>query len=299
MNRIIILVLVLVGLTENLFPGSPDEYRANCRNRDMEGCYQLGLAYARGEGIGKNIKIARSYLQLSCDEGLGDACVALQSLTVEDGANKTRDKQDNSAESACLAGDAKGCYRVAVTYRDGLGVKQDTEAAKSYFKMACDQGDTQSCVEMNAINQTHSDSGTTMPETKEENKFTEYREACDNNDGSACYELGLLYDEGKMVAKNEKKADQFILRACELKYDVGCLATAAYYQVNNNMKKAIGYYVEVCERGDASACALAAVLYQYGYDNLDKDIDMARKYYKKACDLGDMDGCAEYRKIRK
>ncbi len=84
MNRIIILMIVLVGLTESLFPGSPDEYRANCRNRDMKGCYQLGLAYARGEGIGQNIKIARSYLQLSCDEGIVDACTALLSLPVGD-----------------------------------------------------------------------------------------------------------------------------------------------------------------------------------------------------------------------
>ena len=50
---------------------------------------------------------------------------------------------------ACIEGEAKGCYQVGAIYRDGLGVRQDTETAKGYFKMACDMGDTRACAELN------------------------------------------------------------------------------------------------------------------------------------------------------
>ncbi len=91
MSKVIILIIVLIGFTESLFPGALDDY-----------------------------------------------------------------------SQACMDGDAKGCYQAGAIYCDGLGIRQDAEVAKGYFKMACDMGDTRVCAELNDKTISRPDSSHTM-----------------------------------------------------------------------------------------------------------------------------------------
>ena len=84
MKKLLFDLTILIGFISYLTAGTVDEYKHACHSADMQGCYRLGLAYAQGDGVGKNIKAARSFLQLSCDNGITHACTALDSLSKGD-----------------------------------------------------------------------------------------------------------------------------------------------------------------------------------------------------------------------
>ena len=192
---------------------------------------------------------------------------------------------------ACSEGDINGCYQLAIAYRDGDGVERDDVAAKQFFEIACESGNTRACSELNTKEKKHNNLNINTLETKD-GRLLKYKKACDNGDGSACYELGILYDHGKVIEKNNEKANQFYLRACELKDDDGCAAMALFYEMNHNMKKAIYYYDKVCENS-GKMCEYIALYYESGGDGLDKDLEKAKEYYERACDHGKKDSCHE------
>lgn len=83
MNRLQFLLVILLGFSSCSIAGTSaiDTYKTACASGDLEGCYHLGLAYAQGDGVKRDMEMARAYLQLSCDEGISDACTALNSLS--------------------------------------------------------------------------------------------------------------------------------------------------------------------------------------------------------------------------
>ncbi len=49
-----------------------------------------------------------------------------------------------------------------------------------------------------------------------------FEKACELKDGGGCGALGHLYDDGKGVEKNSKKAAQFYSKACKLGEQLAC-----------------------------------------------------------------------------
>jgi TPR repeat protein len=47
-------------------------------------------------------------------------------------------------------------------------------------------------------------------------------DACGLNDGSGCYNLGLMYEKGKGVKQDDFKALKFYQKACDLNFSGGC-----------------------------------------------------------------------------
>lgn len=81
MKKPLFWLAILTGFVSHISAATVDEYRSACDGAGIQGCYQLGLAYARGEGVRQDIETARSYLTLSCDNGVVNACIVLKSLT--------------------------------------------------------------------------------------------------------------------------------------------------------------------------------------------------------------------------
>lgn len=48
------------------------------------------------------------------------------------------------------------------------------------------------------------------------------QKACDNKVATACYEFGLLYEQGLAVEKNKSKAKEYYDKACDYGYDKAC-----------------------------------------------------------------------------
>ena len=79
---------------------------------------------------------------------------------------------------------------------------------------------------------------------------------------TSCYNLGIMYFNGKGVRQDYYKARELYKKACDMKY--------------------------------ADACNNLGVLYFYG-QGVKQNRSIAKQYYGKACDLGSQMGCDSYK----
>lgn len=91
-------------------------------------------------------------------------------------------------------------------------------------------------------------------------------------------------------------------RACNAKNSNACVSLADRYfnaqGVAKDYKKAQHYLTKACDMDNAEGCAKLAVLYSFNYDGIKKDDLLAKRYYGKACLLSKHQSpCDEYRQI--
>ena len=117
------------------------------------------------------------------------------------------------------------------------------------------------------------------------------KEACDNKNYQACYELAKLYEEGKKIKQDYKKAKEFYEVACDNKIYKACSNMCYLYSygfgVEKNYKKA-GEFCEIsCEKAkdykDYNACYGMGIFYSSGTESIKQDYKKARKIYEEAC----------------
>ena len=96
---------------------------------------------------------------------------------------------------------------------DGVGVARNVESGLARSLDGCTRGDAVGC--FNAAGH-----------YAWRNDFTRavdlYTKACNAKDGEACYELGVLYDEGDHVAFDATRSADFFRRACTLGFARAC-----------------------------------------------------------------------------
>lgn len=88
--------------------------------------------------------------------------------------------------------------------------------------------------------------------------YSLFDKACNSGDAIGCYELGLMYRDGKGVKQNSKKA--------------------------------LTYLNKVCNEGVAESCRAVGDMFAFG-DGVAKNYAKAIKLFKKACSLGDKFAC--------
>lgn len=91
-----------------------------------------------------------------------------------------------------------------------------------------------------------------------------FQKACDSGNADGCYNLGLLYVNGRGVKQD--------------------------YQ------KAVKLFKKDCDSGNAEGCYNLGVSYNNG-KGVKQDFYTAKQYYGKACDLGLQLGCDNYRRL--
>ena len=101
--------------------------------------------------------------------------------------------------------------------------------------------------------------GKAFYDNKEYDKaFKSFKKACDGGDMDGCRNLGVMYECGNGVEKNEQKAAEL--------------------------------YKKACDGGKMLGCYNLGVMYAKG-SGVEKDFGKAAELFKKACDGGDMNGC--------
>ena len=115
------------------------------------------------------------------------------------------------------------------------------------------------------------------------------RDAADNGDPKAMFEIGSRYAEGRVVKTDMAKAADWYRRAAELGY------APAQYRIGNFYEKGIGvdrdiaaakaWYEKAAKQGNASAMHNLAVLYAMGADGR-VDNDQAGRWFIEAAELG-------------
>ncbi len=102
-------------------------------------------------------------------------------------------------EKACELNDAKGCYWLGNFYESGGGtVKKDLKKAIQYHVKACELNERFGCLSLVSNSQIN-----------KQKLFQYLSKACELNSGNGCAILASLYDDGKIVKKDLKKAAQY------------------------------------------------------------------------------------------
>ncbi|MEA1880371.1 MAG: tetratricopeptide repeat protein [Campylobacterota bacterium] len=168
-------IITLTSLVVLLEGNNADVYKTACIENNATACYKYGLPLVSGKnakvqdireegmsfirkscilGYGlacdimgeryyndKNYRVAKPYLEESCERGVIDACEALGTM-YRDGHEVRADdvKSRIYYEKACDLHSGDACYAVAIIYRGGFGVEKNREKEKAFYKKGCDSG---------------------------------------------------------------------------------------------------------------------------------------------------------------
>ena len=91
-----------------------------------------------------------------------------------------------------------------------------------------------------------------------------FEQACNGGFARGCYNLGVLYDDGRGVKQNYAQAAKL--------------------------------YEQACNGSVAESCFNLGVMYGKGQGKR-QNHSTAKEYFGKACDLGNQDGCDWYKKL--
>jgi len=191
----ILFYIISVVLITNLNASATDEQRKlfeeTCNDGKSISCYNMGLAYAYGDGVDKNDTKALEFYTKACNKDYFKSC-SQAAIIYEESSTVKEDmkKAFNLYSHACGGGDAFACHNVAIYYS-----KRKTEAMKSisrnFYTKACDDGYAPSCIYLGRL---YRDSHAVPQDFKlAKEKFSL---ACEANSHLGCKELRILEEAG-------------------------------------------------------------------------------------------------------
>lgn len=114
-------------------------------------------------------------------------------------------------------------------------------------------------------------------------------------DSNSCFYTAKVY----YIAENYHQAVPYCKKDCEtFNGSSSCFNLALMYEngkgIRQDYAKAKAYYEKGCNLNNAEACVNLGGLYFEG-QGVRQNKSTAKKYAGKACDLGDQDGCNNYK----
>lgn len=118
-------------------------------------------------------------------------------------------------QKACDGGEPTACTALGEMEFQGIGIAKDGKGSLPHFDKACDAGDPAGCNDMGlALTQT---SAAEAPRAK-----SYFERACGSTSSLGCLGLGMLYRDGRGVAKDPDKAKSLFKKACDAKIAPAC-----------------------------------------------------------------------------
>jgi TPR repeat protein len=179
--------------------------------------YNVGLIYARGQGVPQDFAKAADYYRKAADQGVVEAE-----------------------------------YNLGVLYSNGQGVKQDDAEAGKWFLKAANQGDIHAAESLGNVYQEGPGAFQNFAEAE---KW--YRQAAEKGVASAEFNLGVMYDIGQGVKEDFAEALKWYQKAADQGYSSAlCNIAILYYNgqgVPLDREKAHEYFLIAKEMGEPRA----------------------------------------------
>jgi TPR repeat protein len=196
------------------------EWQPIAEQGDANAQYNLGLLYARGQGVEKNPQEAARWYEKAAEQGVPAAQ-----------------------------------YNLGVMYANGQGVQASPEQAAKWFLKAAEQGVTDAATGLGNVYQEGEGAFRNYSEAE---KW--YRKAADEGVASAAHQLGVMYDLGQGVERNYPEAMKWYQKAADAGYasamaNLGIL----YYNaqgVKRDLVQAYAWFEHAQRMGDPRAGAL-------------------------------------------
>jgi uncharacterized protein len=268
-------------------------YQQACDGGNMDGCDNLGVLYANGQGGLKDYAQASALYRKACDGGNMHGCANLGSVYESgQGVSQSYIQAFSLHKKACDGGDALGCNGLGWAYQKGLGVPADMEQAVMYYRKSCDGGVAQGCDNL-AIMQANG-LGMAKDDTQ---AVALFRKACDGGAANGCSNLGVDLGFGRGVEKNEAQAVELFRKGCDGGDGFGCRHLAnAYASGSFNVAKseveALALYRKGCDGGDGDSCGAAGQMYLRG-NGIKQDKAEALALFRKGCEASAAFSCGQ------
>ena len=254
------------------------EYFEKCANEnDILAIYYLGRIYYYGEGIDKDYKKAKEYFEECAKENDIYAIYYLGRMYYYgEGVEKDYKKAREYFEKCANENHISGIHYLGLIYYYGKGIQEDYKKAKECFEKGAECGNLDSKYHLAQI-------------LYKEKKYNEARiifeELAEKDDVEAIHYLGKIYYYGNSVEKNYKKAKEYFIRCCDIKFHIesiyylGMMAFGGY-----GMKKdylLAKECLELCaEINHIEAMNLLGIMYSTGI-GVERDELIAKKYFER------------------
>jgi len=268
------------------------DYRRACEGGHFDGCVSLGQLLAK---TGKQAEALRLY-QTNCDDGSGTACNLLGfAYYTAQGVTWDIAEATRLYERGCELGDAVACSNVAEMWDYGIARDQDPAKAFELYTKACGMGFQGGCSRAAKFQETGTGGATVDLDAAE----AAYDLGCTNQVPDACHDLANLFEKratsssSRIAQLNQKAFDIAKEQAKTNPYYVWMLGTFHRDGVATvkDDKKAAELFVEACEGYDPLGCIDAGRLYVAGGVGLDANVDLAVAQFKKACAANVAEAC--------
>jgi TPR repeat protein len=221
--------------------------------------------------------------------------------------------------SKCAKRDAIACLAVGETAWAAPDGARDLGAAERGFQTACDAGEPRGCVRLAHLYEdaTLPDAKKALAQELRRRAAAVYEKQCEAEDAYACLVLGALTITGKGVQKSTPRSQQLYAQArgpIEQQCADPSTPAAAKVRACNALSivlarglggakdtaRSIEVLAQACELGDAAACMLAGSIWADGpgvREVAAAEPARAPAPLKKGCDLGDARACHALAKL--
>lgn len=286
-----------------------ENFKKSCyMDNSMDGCLNLAFMYERGKGMKIDLDKAIGIYKKTCDKGDLKSC-----STIADIYEEIKNPKQSSVyrKKACESGYIKDCLYVGSYHESGNYAKKDYKKALEYYNKGCNADFM--CVNRGVhikIVEPYVKPSTKNPfpmldrkqdKYIDDNKTAkEYEQECNAGKSVACYNLGIIYQNGKKAKKDIKKASLLYEKSCKEGFLTGCTKYATLFTnqdyLQRNINKAKKLYKQSCDNGEAVACYSIGVTY---FDGKKDEQKQALPLMQKGCDLGLEKSCKAYEFFKK
>ncbi len=109
--------------------------------------------------------------------------------------------------------------------------------------------------------------------------------SCGENSARACFDLGQVANEGRVVPRDPAEAGISFGRACDLGLSSGCVSLAEFVRSDGH-----DALLKACDRGDGAACFILGSLYHQA-NGVRRDDVRALALFRQSCASGWWRGC--------
>ena len=188
-----------------------EDIRKAAEEGDARAQGNLGVCYAKGEGVPQDYSEAVKWYRKAAEQGNALAqCLLALCYENADGVPQDYSEAAKWYRKAAEQGNVSSQYYLGLFYKDGLGVSQDDTEAAKWFRKSAEQGYRYAqeilayCYYI----------GRGVPvDYSEATQW--YRRAAEQGHASAQYNLGLLYKKGLVASKDDTEAVTWIRKAAE------------------------------------------------------------------------------------
>ena len=173
--------------------------------------YKIGVMYANGIGVVKDVEQATSWFLKSAEQG-NDLAQYKVGVMYANGTGVTKDANQavgwysKSAEQ----GNASAQYNLGWMYANGTGVKKDVNQAVSWYRKSAEQGNAKA---LGALGWMYANGTGVKKDLKQATAF--YTKAAEQGDAEAQYNLGVNLAKGKGVKKDTEQATAWYRKSAE------------------------------------------------------------------------------------